>query len=95
MRVADIQRMKEGAVLVAPLTMPQLLPAMKKASAILTEVGGVTSHATILSRELKIPCIVGIQNLTATLQDGDFVKVNAEKGIITIHESYNKFHKRI
>lgn len=72
----------EGEILVASHTTPDYLPVMRKASAILTERGGITSHAAIVSRELKIPCIVGIKGILNNFKDGDLVEVDAERGII-------------
>ena len=57
---------------------------MRGARAILTETGGITSHAAIVSRELKKPCIVGIKELVASLEDGDLVEVDAERGVVQI-----------
>lgn len=73
---------KEGEILVASHTTPDYIMVMKKASAILTERGGITSHAAIVSRELGIPCIVGIRNVTGILKTGDLVKVDAGAGIV-------------
>ena len=78
----DIERMKKGDVLVSPTTGPELMLAIKKASAIVTDEGGLMSHAAVISRELKIPCIVGTKNATQILKDGDLVEVDAEKGIV-------------
>lgn len=75
---------KQGEILVAPMTSPEYIFAMRKASAILTDTGGLTSHAAIISRELGIPCIVGTKIATKVLKDGDLVEVDAEKGLITI-----------
>ena len=55
---------------------------MKKAKAVITNEGGLTCHAAILSRELKIPCIIGTKNATKVLKDGDIVEVDAGKGIV-------------
>ena len=63
--------------------------ACKKASAILTNQGGLMSHAAIVSRELGIPCIVGLGNATEILNDGDLIEVNANKGVIKILEKNN------
>jgi len=60
------------------------MPAIKKASAIVTNVGGITCHAAIVSRELKIPCIIGTKIATKVLKDGDLVEVDAQKGIVKI-----------
>lgn len=83
-RNEDFNTFREGEVLVALNTMVHYLPIMKKASAILTEFGGLTSHAAIVSRELGKPCIVGIPNLLASVKDGDRVEIDATKGKIKI-----------
>ena len=57
---------------------------MSKASAIITNEGGITCHAAIISRELSIPCIIGTKIATKVLRDGDFVKVDADKGVVEI-----------
>ena len=62
----------------------KLEPIMNKAKAILTETGGLTSHAAIVSRELKKPCIVGIKNLLMVLKDTDLVEVDANNGIVRL-----------
>ena len=58
--------------------------AMKKAGAIITDTGGLTSHAAVTSRELGLPCIIGAKIATKVLKDGDIVEVDAERGIVTI-----------
>ncbi|MDO8668213.1 MAG: PEP-utilizing enzyme [bacterium] len=80
----DFVKFKKGEVLVALQTMVHYLPIMKLSSAILTEFGGLTSHAAVVSREFKKPCIVGIPNLIVSLKDGDLVEVDANKGIVKI-----------
>jgi len=82
-----IQKVKEGDILVSVATSPQLLPAMKKAAAFVTDVGGITSHAAIVSREMNKPCIVGTNNASQVLNDGDKVEVDADKGIVKILKS--------
>lgn len=82
--IREISRMKQGEVLVTTMTTPDFVVAMKKASAIVTDQGGLTSHAAIVSRELKIPCIVGTKIATKVIKDGDLVEVDADKGIIKI-----------
>lgn len=79
-----IDSMEEGEVLVAETTGPELIVACKKASAIVTDIGGMMSHAAIVSREFKIPCIVGTKNATRVLKDGDLVEVDADQGIVRI-----------
>ncbi|MDD5726481.1 MAG: PEP-utilizing enzyme [Patescibacteria group bacterium] len=78
------EKMIEGAILVAPYTAVEYVPSMKKAAAIVTETGGITSHAAIVSRELGKPCVIGVENVMASLHDGDEVEVDADKGIVRI-----------
>jgi phosphohistidine swiveling domain-containing protein len=72
----------DGTVLVSGMTNPQIIPFLKNVVAIVTDEGGLTCHAAIISRELKIPCIVGTKLATQILKDGDMVEVDAEKGIV-------------
>lgn len=76
----EIDKVKKGDVLVAPQTNPDYVPAMKKASAIVTEFGGRTSHAAIVSRELGIPAVVGAQNASKILQYEKVISVNGKTG---------------
>jgi len=78
----DINKVQEGDILLAMTTYPAFLPAMKKAKAIVTEDGGITCHAAIVARELRIPCVVGAKQVTRLLQDGDLVNVDATNGIV-------------
>ncbi len=78
----DIPKMRRGDIMLSETTYPALVPAMKMAAAIVTNVGGLTCHAAIVARELKIPCVVGTKVATHILQDGDRVRVDATKGII-------------
>lgn len=78
----EIGKVEKGDVLVAPMTSPDYVPAMKKASAIITDQGGQTSHAAIVSRELGIPCVVGTEKGTKVLKEGTVVSVNGETGQI-------------
>lgn len=82
----DIRKMKKGNVLVTGSTGPEMILACKKAGAIITEEGGICSHAAVVSRELKIPCIIGTKIATKVLKDGDLVEVDADKGIVRILE---------
>ena len=70
--------------MVSVSTSPQLLPAMKLSAAFITDMGGITSHAAIVARELKTPCIVGTKIATKVLHDGDLVEVDANRGIVKI-----------
>ncbi|MFH1257367.1 MAG: PEP-utilizing enzyme [Candidatus Micrarchaeota archaeon] len=81
-KASDMVKMQQGDILVSMATNPNIVPAMKKAGAIVTDEGGVTCHAAIVSRELKIPCVIGTKIATKWLKDGDEVEVDATKGII-------------
>lgn len=75
-------KFEKGEILVSVSTSPIYLSLMQKAAAIITDEGGLVCHAAILSRELKIPCIIGTKIATKILKDGDLVEVDAEKGIV-------------
>ncbi len=79
-----ISSMRKGDVLVAETTSPELAGACKKAAAIVTNQGGLLSHAAIISRELKIPCVVNTQNATSLIKNGDLVEVDGSRGLVTI-----------
>lgn len=85
--VNDIREFKEGEILVANQTTPEYVPAMKKAVAMITDQGGITCHAAIVSRELKIPTVIGTKVATQVLKTGDVVEVDAEKGIVQVVSS--------
>jgi pyruvate,water dikinase len=72
----------DGGVLVAHMTTPDWVPLMRKAAAIVTDSGGMTCHAAIVSRELGIPCVVGTGDATRTLRDGEQVTVDATRGVV-------------
>lgn len=78
----EMHKMKQGDIMLSHTTFPALVPAMKKAAAIITEDGGITCHAAIVARELQTPCVVGCKHATRILKDGDWVEVDASKGII-------------
>ena len=77
-------KISDGNILIASMTSPEYILAMRKASAIVTDEGGLTCHAAIVSRELGIPCVVGTTIATKVLKDGDEVEVDADKGIVKI-----------
>ena len=83
---ADIDSFQEGEILVTTMTAPDWVPVMKKAKAIVTDAGGMTCHASIVSRELGIPCIVGTksrsQEATVSIKDGQMITVDASNGIV-------------
>ena len=74
----------DGDILVTGMTRPEFLPLMKKASAFVTDAGGILSHAAIVAREMKKPCVIGTQIATKTFKDGDLVEVDANKGVVKI-----------
>jgi pyruvate,water dikinase len=78
----EIGKIQKGDILVTEMTTPDFVPAMKKAVAIVTNSGGMTCHAAIVSREMGIPCIVGTKNATQVLKDGIFITVDATRGIV-------------
>lgn len=80
----EIAQMNRGDVLVTGTTGPEMMLACMKAGAIVTEEGGICSHAAIISRELKIPCIIATKIATHVLKDGDFVEVDAYNGVVKI-----------
>ncbi len=80
--LSDLYKVKEGDILVTTMTSPDMVPAMERAAAIITDEGGMTSHAAIVSRELGIPAVVGTGNATKILRDGEVVTVDAYKGVI-------------
>ena len=74
----------DGDILVAPWTRPEYLPIMHKAGAFITDGGGILSHAAIVAREMRKPCIIGTKIATKVLKDGDMVEVDADRGTVTI-----------
>jgi len=89
--VEDLPKVQEGDVLVAAMTMPKYLPAMKRAAALVTDEGGITCHAAIVSRELGKPCVIGTKIATEVLKDGMKVEVDADNGIVKILEKKKKY----
>lgn len=82
--VDDARRFESGDILLTTMTTVDFLEAMKRASAIVTDDGGVICHAAIVSRELKIPCLVGTKNATDVFKDGDYVTLDSGKGVIVM-----------
>ncbi len=78
--VKEVHKVRQGDILVAVMTRPDYIMGIKKAAAIVTDEGGITCHAAIVSRELGIPCIIGTKIATQVLKDGDLVEVNANHG---------------
>ncbi len=80
--ITEINLVQEGDILVTDMTNPDMVPAMRKSAAVVTDEGGRTCHAAIVSRELQIPAIVGCKDATTVLKDGDFVTVDATRGVV-------------
>ena len=90
----EIDKIEKGDVLVTTMTNPDMVPAMEKAAAIVTDEGGITSHAAIVSRELGVPCIVGTERATKVLKNGQLVTVDAYKGVVYEGVLDNKKEKK-
>lgn len=84
MTMATISKLQEGDILVTSMTTPDFVVAMKKAGAIVTDEGGLSCHAAIVSRELRKPCIIGTRIAAKVLKDGDVVEVDADLGAVKI-----------
>ncbi|HLE97843.1 MAG TPA: PEP/pyruvate-binding domain-containing protein, partial [Candidatus Thermoplasmatota archaeon] len=79
----ELDKCKQGDVLVTQMTTPDMVPAMRRAVAIVTDEGGMTCHAAIVARELGVPCVVGTKQATRTLRDGLVVTIDGDKGSVT------------
>ncbi|MBI4981056.1 phosphoenolpyruvate synthase [Candidatus Woesearchaeota archaeon] len=80
--ISELNKVLKGDVLVTVMTTPDMVPAMQRAGAIVTDEGGLTCHAAIVAREMGTPCIVGTEHATQVLKDGEMVTVHASKGIV-------------
>ncbi len=80
--MGDLPKVQKGDILVTEMTNPDMVPAMQRAAAIVTDEGGITCHAAIVSRELGIPCVVGTGDITTRVRDGDKITVDASNGIV-------------
>jgi pyruvate, water dikinase len=76
------ESLQSGEVLVAPMTSPDWVPTIRRASALVTDGGGMTCHAAIVARELAVPCVVGARTATTTLRDGEVVTVDGARGVV-------------
>ncbi len=79
---SELDKVEKGDILVTKMTTPDMVPAMERAAAIVTDDGGLTCHAAIVSRELGIPCVVGTKKATQVLKEGEIITVDATRGII-------------
>jgi phosphohistidine swiveling domain-containing protein len=82
--IKSLNKVEEGDILVASMTRPEYVPAMRKAAAIITDEGGITCHAAIVARELGIPCIIGTKMATKVLKDNDLVEIKGNHGLIIV-----------
>lgn len=87
--IESLSKVQEGDILVASMTRPEYLPAMKKAAGFITDEGGITCHAAIVAREMRKPCVIGTKNATKVLKDGDLVEIRASHGQVIILEKAN------
>lgn len=79
---AEGDQLVTGEILVAKMTSPDWVPTMRRASALITDGGGITCHAAIVSRELGVPCVVGARNATTVLRNGEVVTVDGARGVV-------------
>jgi len=86
----ELQGSKDKIILVVGATSPEMTPIFKKVAAIVTDLGGLNTHAAIIAREMKIPCIVGTKIATKTLKDRDLVELDANTGIVRIIKQHGK-----
>ncbi|MFB6157035.1 MAG: phosphoenolpyruvate synthase [Haloferacaceae archaeon] len=82
-KLDQLDKVGDGDVIVTEMTMPDMVPAMKRAAGIVTDEGGMTSHAAIVSRELGVPAVVGTGNATRELRDGDLITIDGDRGTVT------------
>jgi len=83
-KLDQLDKVNEGDVIVAEMTTPDMVPAMKRAAGIVTDEGGMTSHAAIVSRELGVPAVVGAETATETLRDRQAVTIDGERGTVEL-----------
>ncbi|MEZ3115603.1 phosphoenolpyruvate synthase [Halobaculum sp. MBLA0147] len=81
-KLDQLDKVAEGDVIVTEMTMPDMVPAMKRAAGIVTDEGGMTSHAAIVSRELGVPAVVGTSSATRELTDGETITIDGDKGTV-------------
>ena len=80
--IEELDKIKDGDIMVTTMTTPDMVPAMKRSSGIVTDEGGVTCHASIISRELGIPCVVGTGDATSILKENTGVTIDGKKGLV-------------
>ena len=85
-KLDNLDRVEEGDIIVTEMTTPDMVPAMKRAAGIVTDQGGMTSHAAIVSRELGVPAVVGADDATDRLRDGQTVTIDGDMGTVGVGE---------
>src|SRR3990172_3962749 len=85
--IDDMGKVNHGDVIISPMTSPDLMPAIRRCVAIVTNFGGITCHAAIVAREFNIPCIVGTNNATEVIKEEDLVEVDANSGVVRVLQS--------
>ena len=78
----EVPEIEEGNILIAPFFTPLMSIAISKATAVLTDFGGITSHVAVVAREFNIPCVVGLNDITKKVKDGQMLHIDGEKGEI-------------
>ncbi len=81
-KIDELDKIKNGDIMVTTMTTPDMVPAMKRSNGIITDEGGITCHAAIISRELGIPCVVGTGNATEILKENNKVTIDGKKGLV-------------
>jgi pyruvate,water dikinase len=81
---SEFDKLNEGDILVAPLTTPVWTPLFALANAVVTDTGGILSHGAIVAREFGIPAVMSVRGATQALQDGQIIRVDGEKGIVSL-----------
>ncbi len=84
LKTNEMSKFEDGEILIMNNTTPEFVSIMKKAAAIITEQGGITSHAAVVSRELGKPCIIGVKGIASVLKNGQMLRVDANHGLISL-----------
>lgn len=80
----DFHKIKRGDIIIVMNTSPDYVPILSRVGAIVAEEGGITAHVSVISREMKVPCVVGVPHVTKEIKDGDYLEVNADKGEVKV-----------
>lgn len=89
-KLDQLDKVEEGDIIITEMTTPDMVPAMKRASGIVTDEGGMTSHAAIVSRELGVPAVVGTSNATKVIEDGQQITIDGERGSVEAGKATEK-----